>query len=161
MISQRFMKSLIVKILVMKKINLTWLIVMAMLVLPSCILEDEEDEYTIVGGVATVTVWNPSKLNPTANEAMTVRALYYSEHAPVEELRFYAKVGAADRVLVQTIPITNHSTADSYEQIFNYTVPAGTPATTVIIFTIEVETPKDLVTTRSTPSTGTSAVRVI
>ncbi|MBX2958234.1 MAG: hypothetical protein KF846_18870 [Cyclobacteriaceae bacterium] len=145
----------------MKKINLTWLIVMAILVLPSCILEDEDDEYTIVGGVATVTVWSPSKLNPTANEAMTIRALYFSEHAPVEELRFYAKVGAADRELIETVAITNHNTADSYERVFNYTVPAGTPATTFIVFTIEVETPKDLVTTRSTPSTGASAVRVI
>ncbi len=145
----------------MRKFNIIWILVITALVMPSCILEDQEPEYSIVGGIASITAWNPSKLNPTAGETMTVQALYYSEHAPVTELRFYAKVGAADRVLVQTIPVTDHNTEDSYQRTFNFTVPGGTPAATVIIYTLEVETPKSLVTTRSTPATGASAVRVI
>lgn len=145
----------------MKKIfNITLMLLFAW-GMSSCILEDVEPEYDVVGGVATVATWTPSKLNPTANEAMTVTALYYSEHAPVVELRFFAKVGAADPVLVETVSISNHNTEDSYTRTFNYTVPNGTPASTVIVFTIEVETPQDLVTTRSTPSSGTSAVRTI
>jgi hypothetical protein len=149
------------KNLTMKKFNIIWILVITALVLPSCILEDQEPEYSIVGGVATVTVWSPSKLNPTAGETMSVSALYFSEHAPVTEVRFYAKVGAADRALVQSIPISDHNTENSYSRTFNFTVPGGTPAATVIVYTIEVETPKNLITTRSTPSTGTAAVRVI
>lgn len=145
----------------MKKIFNITLILLFTWFLTSCILEDVEPEYDVVGGIATVASWTPSKLNPTANEAMSVTALYYSEHAPVVELRFFAKVGAADPVLIETVPISNHNTADSYTRTFNYTVPNGTPASTVIIFTIEVETPKNLVTTRSTPSSGTTAVRTI
>lgn len=123
--------------------------------------QEEDSMYDVLGGVATITVWTPSKTNPAANEAMTVRARYYSEKAAVTELRFYAKVGAADRTLVETVPITTFSNDDSYERIFNYTVPGGTPASTVIIFTVEVETTGDLINSRSTPATGTSAVRTI
>lgn len=141
-------------------INIT-LVLAAALLTSSCILEDVEPEYDVVGGVATVSAWTPSKLNPTANEQMSVLARYYSEHAPVVELRFFVKVGAADPVLTETVPISNHNTEDSYERTFDYTIPNGTPASTVIIFTIEVETPKDLITIRSTPSSGSGAVRTI
>lgn len=123
--------------------------------------QEEDSMYDVLGGVATITVWTPSKTNPAADEAMTVRARYYSEKATVTELRFYAKVGAADRTLVETVPITTFRNDDSYERVFNYTVPGGTPASTVIIFTVEVETTGDLINSRSTPATGTSAVRTI
>lgn len=124
--------------------------------------DEKEDLYDILGGVATISVWTPSKLNPTAGEAMTVNLRYYSEHAPVQELRFYAKVGADDRVLVETVQVTNHNVQNSYERVFNFTVPVATPASTVIVFTIEIETLNDLMNSRSTPATGTTGVvRVI
>jgi hypothetical protein len=146
----------------MKKINIKWLMMtIIMFSLSSCILEDVEPEYDVVGGIASITSLTPSKTNPTAGEAMTVSTLYYSEHAPVVELRFYARVGVADRVLVETVSIQNHNTQDSYTRTFNYTVPAATPAATLIVFTVEVETPKSLIATRSTPATGAAAVRVI
>jgi len=123
--------------------------------------ENEDPMYDVLGGVATIQTLTPSKLNPTAGEAMTVRTRYYSDKGTVTELRLYAKVGAADRALAQTVTVTGFDSSKSYEQVFNYTVPAGTPAATFIIFTVEVETEGDLFNTRSTPATGTSAVRTI
>lgn len=143
----------------MKKIINFYLILFVTTCLSSCILEDVEPEYDIVGGVATVTALTPSTLVPLPGQTMTVTAVYYSEHAPVVELRFYAKVGGADRALVETVPISNHNTSDSYSRTFDYSVPNGLPPSTVIIFTIEAETPQDLFTTRSTPSSGDGTVR--
>lgn len=147
----------------MNKIKIMWMMMLVMMFsLSACILEDPEPEYDVIGGVATIATWTPSKLNPTAGETMSVSTMYYSEHAPVVALRFYARVGAADRVLVETVQVTNFNTADSYTRSFNFTVPAGTPVGTVIVYTLEVETPNSLITTRSTPATGTAGVvRVI
>lgn len=142
----------------MKKIINFNLILFVTTCLSSCILEDVEPEYDIVGGVATVTALTPSTLVPLPGQTMTVTAVYYSEHAPVVELRFYAKVGGADRVLVETVPISNHNTSDSYSRTFDYTIPNSLISSTVIVFTIEVETPEDLFATRSTPSAGNGTV---
>lgn len=129
--------------------------------LSSCILEEQDSEYDVLGGVATIATWVPSKTNPTAEETISIKALYYSEHAPVQELRFFAKVGAADRVLVQTVPVSSFDTQDSYEQEFSFSIPAGTPAATVIVLTIEAETPNTLVKRRSTPASGAGTIIVI
>lgn len=145
----------------MKSISIKLVILFFSVSMFSCILEDPEPEYSVVGGVATITVWTPSKTNPTAGETITIRANYYSEHAPVTQLRFSARVGAGTTSVVETVSISDFNTANSYERTFNYTVPPGTPAGTVIVLTLEVETPNSLVVSRPTPSSGTGTIRVI
>jgi hypothetical protein len=138
-----------------------FLILLAMLgLLSSCILEDVEPEYKVVGSVATVTNITPSKLIPAAGEAITVKALYYSEHEPVVELRFYANVGGGGLQLLETRAVSNHNVNDSYEVSFNYTVPADAATDTVIIFRVEAETSSGFSNGISTPATGVNRVRV-
>lgn len=142
------------------KITTIILLALTSVSLTAC-YEEDDAMYDVLGGVATIQVLTPSKTNPTAGEAMTVRTRYYSDKADVTEVRLFVKVGAADRALAETVTVSDFDRSKSYEQTFNYTVPGGTPASTVIIFTVEVETTGDLFNSRSTPATGTSAVRTI
>jgi hypothetical protein len=146
----------------MKKIlfNKLWSFLILAGLVSSCILEDVEPEYKVVGAVATVATITPSKVTPVAGETITVRSRYYSEKEPVTELRLLANVGGGGMQVIETRTITGHVITDSYEATFNYTVPADASPETLIILRVEATTSSGFSNGLSTPSTGASRVRV-
>jgi hypothetical protein len=118
--------------------------------LTSCFDEKEED-YQIVGGVATVSVFSIPKATPyavNAGEKTLVSTRYYSERVAVRQLRFFETIGTGTRTLIGTRDITDFDIKNSYEESLDYTVPA-VPSKTKVTLTVEVETENDLMNSRS------------
>lgn len=127
----------------MKKYN-SVLALLFLFGLAAC-FDERDDEYDIVGAVATIPVFEISDTTPSAGDEITVSFRYYSEHVAVSELRLLANPGG----VVTTKSITGHNLEDSYEDSFTYTVPADTDTGMEITLTVEIETANDLVNSKS------------
>jgi hypothetical protein len=130
---------------VRKNILLSALVIM--IGLTSC-FEEKDDDYTIVGAVASIPVFTPSKSEPVAGEQITVNVRYYSEKAQVTEIRFTEKIGAGTATVLQTKSITGFDVKNSYTDSFTYTVPAVAVGTKIVL-AAEVETVNDLMNSKS------------
>ncbi len=114
--------------------------------LTSC-FEEKDDDYVVIGAVASIPVFTISKNNPVAGEQVTVNIRYYSENVPVKEIRLTETIGAGTAAIVTTKTISDFDTEDSYLDSFPYVVPA-TAAGTAIRLTIEIQTTNDLVNSK-------------
>ncbi|PSL07245.1 hypothetical protein [Cecembia rubra] len=115
--------------------------------LSSCILEDQEPEYDVVGAVGTIATLTASNSNPAVGETVTFTLLIYSEHEPATELRMN-RVQGSTVTNVETKTFTSWNTDDSYQETFQFQVPAGT-AGTALTFQFALVTRSNFVTTRN------------
>lgn len=113
----------------------------------SCILEDVEPEYDIVGAVGTISALSVSSNNPSVGQTVTFSATIYSEHENARELRMNrVSGGTVTNITTRTFSTWNRQ--DSYVETFPYQVPAGTGGTTVTI-QFELITESGFSTTRN------------
>ncbi len=115
--------------------------------LTSC-FEEKDDDYTIVGAVASIPVFTPSKSEPVAGEQITVSVRYYSEKAQVTEIRYTEKIGTGTATVLETKSITGFDVKNSYNDSFTYTVPAVAVGTKIVL-AAEVETVNELMNSKS------------
>lgn len=100
--------------------------------LSSCIIEDEDPEYDIVGAVGTIATIQTSSTTPAVGEAVVFSLTVFSEHEDATELRMQRVSGDVVTVL-ETKTFATWNKEDSRLEVFNYTVPAGTAGTDVVI----------------------------
>lgn len=115
--------------------------------LSSCILEDQEPEYDIVGAVGTIATLTSSNNNPAVGETVTFTLLVYSEHEPATELRMN-RVQGTTVTNIETKTFSNWNTEDSYRETFQFQVPQGT-AGTALTFQFALVTRSNFVATRN------------
>jgi hypothetical protein len=127
--------------------NILLISLIAMTALTSC-FEEKDDDYTIVGAVASIPVFTLSKSNPVAGEQITVSITYYSENAKVNEIRLTETVGTGAAAVVQTKSIADFDTKNSYTDSFVYTVPASSVGTKIVL-AVEIQTINALVNSKS------------
>lgn len=116
----------------MKKIFNILGIILFMVFSNSCILEDVESEYDIVGAVGTISALSVSSNTPSVGQTVTFSATIYSEHESASELRMN-RVSGGTVTNISTKTFASWNTADSYVESFPYEVPEGTGGTTVTI----------------------------
>jgi hypothetical protein len=141
----------------MKKIKQHILVslLVLMVFLTSC-FEERDDDFKIVGAVATIPVLTLSKSGTSnipvvAGEQITVSFRYYSEHVVVNELRLTETIGTGTATVVQTKTVSGFDTKNSYNDSFVYTVPALASGTTIRLG-VEVQTENSLVNSRTAPN---------
>jgi len=106
------------------------IVVLMMAFMSSCILEEVEPEYDVVGAIGTISNVTASSTTPTVGQTVTFTVNFYSEHEPARELRMNRLIGGAPNNLT-TRTFTSWNTEDSYVETFQYEVPAGTAGTTI------------------------------
>ncbi|HMP98697.1 MAG TPA: hypothetical protein PKC24_02880 [Cyclobacteriaceae bacterium] len=117
----------------MKNFNMKWLMMAVMIFsLTSCILEDVEPEYDIIGGVGTIATLTASTTSPTGGATVTFTLTIYSEHVDAKELRMNRVQGATVTNL-QTKTYASWNREDSVLETFQFQVPAGTAGTSIVI----------------------------
>ena len=122
------------------------LMLLTSMVMSAC-FEEKDDDFTVLGPVASIPAFTLSKNNPTAGETITVSIRYYSENIAVEEIRLTETIGTGAATVVTTKSITDFDINDSYVDTFDYVVPA-VAAGTVIRLTVEIQTTNDLMNSR-------------
>jgi hypothetical protein len=137
----------------MKRIKYHILILLVIVTSLTSCFEERDDDYKIVGAVATIPVLTVSKATPVVGEQITVNIRYYSEHVPVTEIRLIETIGTGTATVVQTKTISGFDTKNSYVDSFTYTVPT-VPLNTVIRLTVEVQTENQLTNSRFTTITA-------
>jgi hypothetical protein len=117
----------------MKNINIKWVMIMLMIFsLSSCILEDVEPEYDVVGGVGTIATLTASTTSPAEGATVTFNLLIYSEQVDAKELRMNRVQGATVSNL-QTKSYASWNKENSVQESFTFQVPAGTAGTSIVI----------------------------
>lgn len=106
------------------------IVVLMMAFMSSCILEEVEPEYDVVGAVGTISNLTASSTTPTVGQTVTFTLTVYSEHENARELRMNRLIAGAPNN-ISTITFSNWNTEDSYVETFTYEVPAGTAGTTI------------------------------
>jgi len=106
------------------------ILVLMMAFMSSCILEEVEQEYDVVGAIGTISGLAASTTTPTVGQTVTFTVNFYSEHEPATELRMNRLVGGTPNNLA-TRNFTSWNTEDSYVETFQYVVPEGTAGTTI------------------------------
>lgn len=96
----------------------------------SCILEEVEPEYDVVGAVGTISTLTASNTSPEVGQSVTFSMTIYSEHENATELRMNRGTGSA-ATTVETKTFTSWNTEDSYVETFQYTIPADAAGTTL------------------------------
>jgi hypothetical protein len=126
--------------------------------LTSC-FEEKDDDYTIVGAVASVSVFsipNPlitgtSNYGVTAGEQVNVAIRYYSEHVKVTQYRVVQDLlDGAPATILYTKDVTDFDIRNSYVDVLQYTVPAFAVGKKFKL-TIEIETENSLVNKKDLP----------
>jgi hypothetical protein len=140
----------------MKKLKYHILILLVIVTSLTSCFEERDDDYTIVGAVATIPVLTLSKSGTSnipvvAGEQITVSFRYYSEHVVVNELRLTETIGTGTATVVQTKTVSGFDTKNSYNDSFVYTVPALASGTTIRLG-VEVQTENSLVNSRTAPN---------
>lgn len=132
----------------MKAYRIYFLVLMAMMsfAMTSC-FEEKDDDFTVIGPVASIPTFTLSKSNPKAGETITVNIRYYSENIAVDEIRLTETIGTGTATIITTKAITDFDVNNSYVDTFDYVVPA-VAAGTVIRLTIEVQTMNDLINSK-------------
>ncbi len=113
----------------------------------SCILEDDEPEYDVVGAVGTISALTVSNTTASVGQTVTFTATVYSEHEPATELRMNRLVGGTASN-VTTRSFTSWNTEDSYVETFQYEIPEGSEGTTLTM-QFELVTESNFSTTRN------------
>lgn len=113
----------------------------------SC-FDEYDEEYDIIGAVATIPIFVVAETDPAPGETVTINLRYYSENVAVRQIRIVEVVGTSAEKVVITKDITDHKLEDSYEEAFFYNVPAVTPPADVTL-KVEIETVNDLVNSKS------------
>ena len=133
----------------MKKIQQHILVslLIVMMTLTSC-FEERDDDYKIVGAVASIPSLTLSKTNPVVGEQITISFRYYSERVPVNEIRLTETIGTGTASVVQTKSITGFDVKNSYNDSFTYAVPSVTVGTKIIL-AVEVQTENELKNSRA------------
>jgi hypothetical protein len=127
--------------------NYTLLFVLMMSISLTACFEEKDDDFTVLGPVATIPTFTISKNNPVAGESISVSIRYYSENIKVKEIRLTETIGTGAATVVTTKTISDFDINNSYVDAFNYVVPA-VAAGTVIRLTVEIQTENDLVNSR-------------
>ncbi|WP_373492725.1 hypothetical protein [Aquiflexum sp.] len=114
----------------MKVIKRFAVVFLVMAVASSCILENVEPEYDIVGAVGTISTLTASTTTPSVGQTVTFTMTIYSEHENATELRMNrVQGGAATNISSRTFSSWNKE--DSYVETFQYEIPTGTQGTTL------------------------------
>jgi len=114
----------------MKIIKKFAVVLLVMALVSSCILQDEEPEYDLVGAVGTISSLTASTTRPSVGQTVTFTLTIYSEHENAKELRMNRiQGGTPTNVLVKTFSSWNRE--NSYVETFQYEIPAGTQGTTL------------------------------
>ncbi|MFN3802277.1 hypothetical protein [Belliella pelovolcani] len=116
----------------MKKIFNFAAILSVMVFASSCILEDVEPEYEVVGAVGTISGLTASSTSPSEGQTVTFTVNFYSEHENATELRMN-RISGGTATTITTRNFTTWNTQDSYVETFQYQVPSGTAGSTVTI----------------------------
>jgi len=111
-------------------INRFSILVLMMAFMSSCILEEVEPEYDLVGAIGTISGLTASTTNPTVGQTVTFTVNFYSEHEAARELRMNRLIGGTPNNIT-TRTFSTWNTEDSYVETFQYEVPAGTAGTTI------------------------------
>ena len=116
----------------MKKILNTIAIFLLMGFASSCILEDVEPEYEVVGAVGTISVLTASSTNPQEGQNVTFSVTIYSEHENATELRMN-RITDGNATNINTKSFSTWNKEDSYVETFQYEVPTATAGTAITI----------------------------
>lgn len=114
----------------MKNLKNIALILAVLFLASSCILEDVEPEYDVVGAVGTIATLTASTTSPTVGQTVTFSMTIYSEHEPATELRMNRGTGSS-ATTVETKTFSTWNVEDSYVETFQYTIPADAAGTTL------------------------------
>lgn len=101
----------------------------------SCILEDVEPEYDVVGAVGTIATLTASSTSPAVGDMVTFTMTIYSEHENATELQMN-RVSGSSSTNVETKTFSTWNTEDSYEERFQYTIPADAAGTLTMEFVL-------------------------
>lgn len=119
------------------------------MMLTSC-LEDQEEEYKVIGGVPTVILLNSAPATTDIGASFDLKIRYYSPNAVVNNINITEVITAADGTeksseKLKDEAITGFKTSDSYETSFTYTASnAALVKTDVITLTITLTTTSGL-----------------
>ncbi|EOZ98773.1 hypothetical protein A33Q_1427 [Indibacter alkaliphilus LW1] len=114
----------------MKNILNTAVILLTFVFATSCILEEVEPEYDVVGAVGTISTLTASNTNPEVGQTVTFTMTIFSEHEPATELRMNRGTGTSAST-VETKTFTSWNTENSYVESFQYTIPEDAAGTTL------------------------------
>ncbi|MGY6741408.1 MAG: hypothetical protein ACXIUQ_01630 [Cecembia sp.] len=126
--------------------NLGLLMVISLL-MTSCILEDVEPEYDIIGAVGTISELTASTTSPSVGQTVSFRVVFYSEHENATRLDMNRVQGST----VTNLDSRSFSTwnkEDSYVETFQFVVPEGSEGS-VITIQFELFTESNFSRTRS------------
>ena len=116
----------------MKIIQKITIVMLFVATISSCILEPVEPEYDVVGAVGTIATLTASSTTPTVGQTVTLTATIYSEHENATALNLN-RVVAGTATLVEARNFSSWNREDSYRETFQYTVPAGTEGTGIVL----------------------------
>ncbi|HSJ69292.1 MAG TPA: hypothetical protein VK921_16545 [Anditalea sp.] len=123
------------------------MLVLMMVFMSSCILEEVEPEYDVVGAIGTISNLTASSTTPTEGQTITFTVNFYSEHEAARELRMNQLVGGTPNNIT-TRTFSSWNTEDSYVETFQYQVPDGSAGTTINM-QFELITESNFTTTRT------------
>ena len=106
-----------------KNYRLSFMVLVLLACLSAC-LDEQEEEFDVVGGVGTISVFNVSDASPSQGETITMDLTFFSEREPVSALVLRASIDGEAPVLIENREISNFNTADSQVETFTYQVPA-------------------------------------
>jgi hypothetical protein len=112
----------------------------------SACLDEKEELYDIVGPVATIPVLTATKANGKpadtirVGDAVSVKLRYYSPNVAVRELQLSETIAGGQKRLVISKPVGDFNTANSYEDEFQYIVPAEASGKRVVLEAVAVTT---------------------
>ncbi|MFD2035301.1 hypothetical protein ACFSKL_10890 [Belliella marina] len=98
----------------------------------SCILEDVEPEYDVVGAVGTISALSVSNTSPSEGQTVTFSVTIYSEHENATELRMN-RISGGNPTNITTRTFSSWNKEDSYVETFQYEIPTGTSGTAITI----------------------------
>jgi len=106
------------------------IVVLMMAFMSSCILEEVEPEYDVVGAIGTISNLTASTTTPSVGQTVTFTVNFYSEHENATELRMNRLIGGSPNNIT-TRTFTSWNLEDSYVETFQYEVPEGTAGSTI------------------------------
>ncbi len=131
----------------MNKISNSIAILLLLVFASSCILEDVEPEYQVVGAVGTISALSASTTSPVVGQTVNFTLTIYSEHDNATELRMN-RITSGTATTISTRTFSSWNKANSVVETFEYQVPEGTGGTTVTI-QFELITASGFSTTRN------------
>lgn len=114
----------------MNKLKNLGLLMFISLLMTSCILEDVEPEYDIVGAVGTISELTASTTTPRVGQTVNLRVVFYSEHENATRLEMNRLQGTV-RTNLETRNFSTWNKEDSRVETFQFTVPEVTVGTTI------------------------------